>query len=85
MTPGGSTIVVGCELSPQLIVTVLVWLPPGLTIVPLAVTVPYSSMLDDESTSPGRGEDRGRVADGDAWSGQRRTRRHASLKVTPTL
>ena len=40
-------------MSPQLIVTVLVWLPPGLTIVPLAVTVPYASMVDDESTSPG--------------------------------
>ena len=36
---------VGAEPSPQLIVTVLVWPPPGLTIVPLTVTVPYSSML----------------------------------------
>ncbi len=31
----------------------LVWIPPGLTIVPLTVTVPFSSMLDDESTRPG--------------------------------
>ncbi len=45
-TPGGSTIVVWVEPSPQSIVTVLVWMPTGLTIVPLTSTVPFSSMLD---------------------------------------
>ena len=53
------------EPSPQSIVTVLVWMPPGLTIVPLTVTVPFSLMLDDESTRPGAANSGGRVADGD--------------------
>ena len=56
---------VGAEPSPQLIETVLVSVPPGLTIVPLTVTVPPSTMLDDESTRPGGGECGRRVADGD--------------------
>ena len=44
---------VGSEPSPQSIETVLVWMPPGLTIVPLTVIVSFSLMLDDESTRPG--------------------------------
>ena len=52
-TPGASTTVLSAEPSPQSMVTVLVCAPPGLTIVPPAVIVPPSSMLDCDSTSPG--------------------------------
>ncbi len=44
---------VGCEPSPQSSATVLVWIPPGLTIVPLTVSGPFSLIEDDESTRPG--------------------------------
>ena len=44
---------VGAEPSPQLSETVLVSIPSGLTIVPLTLTVPPSTMLDDDSTRPG--------------------------------
>ena len=44
---------VGAEPSPQSSETVLVSIPPGLTIVPLTLTVPPSSMLDDDNTRPG--------------------------------
>ena len=44
---------VGSEPSPQSSETVLVPIPPGLSIVPLTLTVPPSTMLDDDNTSPG--------------------------------
>ena len=54
-TPGGSTIVVAVAVdpSPQLMVTVLAWVPPGLSIVPLTLIVPFSSIEDCERTRPG--------------------------------
>ncbi len=44
---------VSAEPSPQSIATVLVWMSLGLKMVPLTVTEPFSSMLDDESIKPG--------------------------------
>ena len=52
-SPGGRTRLVSGEPSPQSSATVLVWIPPGLTIVPLAVIVVPSLTLEDESTRPG--------------------------------
>ena len=52
--PAGSTIVVRVEPSPQSMVTELVRDAPGLSIEPLTSTVPFSSIDDFESTSPGR-------------------------------
>ena len=44
---------VGAEPSPQSTVTELDSSPAALTIVPLTATVPPSTMLDDDNTSPG--------------------------------
>ena len=57
---------VGTEPSPQSSETVLVSIPPGLSIVPLTLTVPPSTMLDDDNTRPGAAKSRRRVADGDS-------------------
>ena len=52
-SPAGSITVLAVVPSPQLMTTVFACVPPGLTIVPLTVSTPFSSIEDRDRTNPG--------------------------------